>query len=132
MPRTYAAGDVMVLPSYGAGETWGLAVNEAMCLGRPVIASDHVGCAADLVKPEQTGLIFPAGDVEALAHCLRRALGQSRGAEGDRSPLCQWGQAGQAHISHYSYDQATEGLLEALSTLAPRRWSAQKQCLATF
>jgi glycosyltransferase involved in cell wall biosynthesis len=114
MPRTYAAGDVMVLPSSGAGETWGLAVNEAMCLGRPVIASDQVGCAADLVKPGQTGLIFPAGDVDALASCLRQALGQSRGADG--SPLRQWGQAGQAHISHYSYDQATEGLMEALST----------------
>ena len=31
MPRTYAAGDIFVLPSYGSGETWGLAVNEAMC-----------------------------------------------------------------------------------------------------
>lgn len=129
MPRTYAAGDVLVLPSYGAGETWGLAVNEAMCLGKPVIASDHVGCAADLVKPEQTGLIFPAGEVDALTTCLRRALGQSQGTGGDR-PLRQWGQAAQAHISRYSYDQATEGLVEALSTLAPRRWPAQEQCLA--
>src|ERR1035438_7506398 len=30
MPRTYAAADVFVLPSFGRGETWGLAVNEAM------------------------------------------------------------------------------------------------------
>lgn len=130
MPRTYAAGDVMVLPSYGAGETWGLAVNETMCLGKPVIASDHVGCAADLVKPEQTGLIFPAGEVDALAHCLRRTLGHSRGAEA--SSLHQWGQAGQAHINHYSYNQATEGLVKALSTLVPQHWSAQEHSLATF
>lgn len=109
MPRTYATGDVMVLPSYGPSETWGLAVNEAFCLGVPVIVSDHVGCASDLVIPEKTGLIFPAGDVDALGRSLQTAL-----SEGGRQ-LKLWGQNGQHHISHYSYRYATEGLLSALS-----------------
>ena len=109
MPRTYAAGDVMVLPSYGPSETWGLAVNEALCLGVPVIVSDHVGCASDLVIPEKTGLIFPAGDVDALRRSLQTAF-----SEGGRQ-LTLWGQNGQHHISHYSYRYATEGLLSALS-----------------
>src|SRR5437764_6735077 len=49
MPRTYAASDLFVLPSLGPEESWGLAVNEALCLSRPVIVSDHVGCGPDLV-----------------------------------------------------------------------------------
>lgn len=110
MPRTYAAGDVMVLPSYGSGETWGLAVNEAMCLARPVIVSDHVGCTTDLVIPDKTGLIFPAGDVDALTNCLKKVF-QEKG-----QPLQLWGQAGQRHIQNYSYSYATEGLLAAIAT----------------
>jgi glycosyltransferase involved in cell wall biosynthesis len=109
MPRTYAAGDVMVLPSHGPSETWGLAVNEAFCLGVPVIASDHVGCTSDLVVPEKTGLIFPAGDVDTLSHSLKTAF-----SKGGRQ-LAQWGKNGQQHIHHYSYRYATEGLLSALS-----------------
>ncbi|WOD41516.1 glycosyltransferase family 4 protein [Nodosilinea sp. E11] len=109
MPRTYAAGDVLVLPSYGSGETWGLAINEAMCLGTPVIVSDQVGCAADLVKPGETGLVFPAGDVDALTNCLKQAFSDSS------QPLQRWGKAGQHHIQHYSYGAAASGLWRALA-----------------
>ena len=49
MPTRYLLGDVFVLPSEGRHETWGLAVNEAMHLARPVILSDHVGCHPDLL-----------------------------------------------------------------------------------
>lgn len=107
MPRTYAAADLFVLPSYGAGETWGLAINEALCLARPVIVSDHVGCAADLVAPDRNGLVFPAGDVRALTAALREALS-------DRARLADWGQEGQRMVAHYSYAEASRGLFEAL------------------
>jgi glycosyltransferase involved in cell wall biosynthesis len=110
MPRTYAAADLFVLPSYGTGETWGLAVNEAMCMGLPVIVSDHVGCAQDLVHPGRNGLVFPAGDVAALAGALREAF-----ADGAR--LKAWGLASREFIQGYSYEQATQGLLLALAKL---------------
>jgi glycosyltransferase involved in cell wall biosynthesis len=110
MPRTYAIADVVVLPSYGGWETWGLAINEAMCLGRPVIVSSHVGCAQDLVTPFENGLIFRAGEVDAIADCLREAFS-------DLSRLQAWGIASQARIANYSYVQATAGLLQAIDTL---------------
>jgi glycosyltransferase involved in cell wall biosynthesis len=50
MPIVYRLGDVFVLPS-AHGESWGLAVNEALACGTPVIVSDRVGCAADVVHP---------------------------------------------------------------------------------
>ncbi|MCM1981748.1 glycosyltransferase family 4 protein [Lyngbya confervoides] len=109
MPRTLAIADVVVLPSYGAGETWGLIVNEAMCLGKPVIVSHHVGCAEDLVKHGQNGYIFPAGDVASLTQILIQALGQA--------DLDQMGRRSSHHIQAYSYERMAQGLGEALASL---------------
>ena len=52
--RSYLAADLLVLPSLF--EPWGLVINEAMACGLPVIVSDRVGCADDLVRPAETGL----------------------------------------------------------------------------
>jgi glycosyltransferase involved in cell wall biosynthesis len=51
------------------GETWGLAVNEALACGRPVLMSDRVGCAAD-VADESCGRIFPWNDQLALEQAI--------------------------------------------------------------
>jgi len=56
MPIVYHLGDVFVLPSKGPFETWGLAINEAMACGKPVIASNKVGCAVDLIS--NNGFLF--------------------------------------------------------------------------
>lgn len=111
MPRTYAVGDILVLPSLGSGETWGLSINEAMCLSRPVVASNHVGCTLDLVSPHHTGLVFEAGNIEALVSCLKQAFC------GDRQQLKTWGKAGHKHIQRFSYRDATAGLLDGLSAV---------------
>ncbi|WP_235526700.1 glycosyltransferase family 4 protein [Nostoc piscinale] len=107
MPRTYAIADLFVLPSYGTSETWGLAINEGMCLSCPVIVSSHVGCAQDLIYPQRNGLVFPAGDVSALAASLQEAFS-------DRQRLQQWGEESQKIVSQYSYTQASQGLKQAL------------------
>jgi glycosyltransferase involved in cell wall biosynthesis len=114
MPRTYAMGDVFVLPSFGRGETWGLAVNEAMCLGRPIIVSNHVGCAQDLVQPGRNGSVFSAGDVTALTAALREALA-------DVGRLQTWGAQSQEIIQDYDYGHATGGVLAALEFLKKQK-----------
>jgi glycosyltransferase involved in cell wall biosynthesis len=113
MPRTYAAGDVFVLPSFGNGETWGLAVNEAMCLCRPVIVSDHVGCAADLVMGQDTGWVFPAADGLRLSFLLKNALES-------REVLGSMGYAARERVRAYSYLHAAEGLSRAVRSEARR------------
>lgn len=67
--RYYAVADTLVFPSV-QGETWGLVVNEALQFGLRVVASDHPGCARDLlgVAPHR---LFPSGDPQALAQALR-------------------------------------------------------------
>jgi glycosyltransferase involved in cell wall biosynthesis len=72
--RAYAAGDLLVLPSRaGAGETWGLVVNEAMQFGLGAVVSDGVGCAPDLVT-NSTGVVFRSGSVAAAATALQAGV----------------------------------------------------------
>lgn len=113
MPRTYALADLVLLPSYGAGETWGLCINEAMNLARPVIVSSHVGCGPDLVIQGQTGWIVPAGDGEALRAALSDALSNP-------ARLKIMGLAARAHVEHYSYAEASAGLMAALRAVVPQ------------
>lgn len=72
LPILYAAADVFVLPS--EAEPWGLVINEVMAAGVPVIVSDQVGAAADLVERQGTGIVFPCGDVDALSQAMRTLL----------------------------------------------------------
>jgi glycosyltransferase involved in cell wall biosynthesis len=76
----FALADVFVLPALG-----GLAINQAMAYGLPVICSEGDGTEKDLVIPGQTGLLFRPGDVHNLAdkvmellgsHAERRAMGE--------------------------------------------------------
>ena len=76
MPVVYRLGDLFVLPS-SHGESWGLAVNEALASGRPVLVSDRVGCAVDVVD-ETCGRIFaydePTSLMRALCEMTRDAV----------------------------------------------------------
>ena len=79
MPVVYRLGDAVVLPSKGPDETWGLAINEAMACGRPVIVSDKCGAAADIVKNTENGFVFKAGDESELLSCMEKMiLGDTR------------------------------------------------------
>jgi glycosyltransferase involved in cell wall biosynthesis len=73
IPSYYSIADVFVMCS-GAGETWGLAVNEAMNFAKPIIISDTCGCSVDLVKHGENGFIFKEGNKEQLAAYLQKTL----------------------------------------------------------
>lgn len=75
LPEIYGACDVFVLPS--ENEPWGLVVNEAMAAGLPVVVSDGVGAARDLVKDGSNGFVYPVGDVAELAERLGRLTGDA-------------------------------------------------------
>jgi glycosyltransferase involved in cell wall biosynthesis len=57
LPDLYARFHAYLQPS-SEGETWGLAVNEAMASGLPVIVSTKCGCHEDLVKLSINGYLF--------------------------------------------------------------------------
>ncbi len=63
-----SAMDAFVLPSV-AVETFSNAALEAMAMARPVVLTD-IGGAREMVVDGASGLIYPAGDVEALIRSL--------------------------------------------------------------
>jgi glycosyltransferase involved in cell wall biosynthesis len=109
MPSRYLLSDIFVLPSLG--ETWGLAVNEAMHMGLPCIVSDRVGCQRDLVTHRETGWVFESGDPTALERTLSEALREI----GTPSRKEEMRRAVEGRISGYTYSQTTDGLLKALA-----------------
>jgi len=70
-PSLYAGMDVLALPSLLEGLP--RSVMEAAAMGIPVVASDVKG-NREVVIDGRTGLLFPYGDVRALAAALRRIL----------------------------------------------------------
>ena len=69
LERTYAAADLLVLPSHA--ETYGMVVTEALARGVPVVATDVGGVSEAL---GDGGLLVPPGDPAALGAALRRWL----------------------------------------------------------
>jgi glycosyltransferase involved in cell wall biosynthesis len=67
----YSAADLFVLPSLE--DNLPQTGMEAMSCGTPVVAF-AAGGIPDYVRPEQTGLLAPVGDSEALAQQLRRLV----------------------------------------------------------
>jgi glycosyltransferase involved in cell wall biosynthesis len=82
-------------------------VNEAASCGLPLVLSDRVGAAHDLLRDGENGVLVPAGDVTAAAEALRRlaASPDLRAAYGARSrELAQdWG-----------YGPSVEGFVSAV------------------
>jgi glycosyltransferase involved in cell wall biosynthesis len=96
LPEVFAAADALVLPSRQEG--WGLVVPEALAAGLPVIASDCVNSALDLVVQGESGFRFPVGDAHALADAMRSIANgidgsaamkaNARAAVENESPAC--------------------------------------------
>lgn len=93
----FRQADLFVLPGTG-----GLAVQEAMAAGLPVIAAEADGTQEDLVRPEN-GWLVPPGELAALQHTLQLALS-------DRERLARMG-AESARI--ISSEVNLEGMVEA-------------------
>ena len=92
LPQFFAQADVFVLPSRHDG--WGVVVNQALGAGLPILASDQVGAAHDLVRAGENGFTFPAGDANALAAAMLRyaanpALALAHG-EASRRASADW------------------------------------------
>ena len=56
-----------------------MVVNEAAASGLPLVLSDRVGAASDLLEDGRNGVLVPVGDLDAAADALR-ALAVDPGA----------------------------------------------------
>jgi glycosyltransferase involved in cell wall biosynthesis len=105
LPPFYARAGACILPSIS--DQWGLAINEAMASGIPVLVSSACGCAPDLVEEGVSGFVFDPLDTAALSGLLRRVAGLP---EKER---LQIGAAGRERISLYSPRRFADALVEA-------------------
>ncbi len=110
LPEVYAASDALVLPS--GYEPFGLVVNEAFAVGRPLVTR-ACGAAGELVQDGVTGHVVDVGDTEALADRLRILARKP-------SLLEAMGRNAQARIAEWGPDQNAEAFVHACLSLQGR------------
>lgn len=112
LPALYDLCDVFVLPS--SFEPWGLVVNEVMNAAKPVIASNEVGAAVDLIEDGENGYVFPVGSATDLAECLKLTLNKPGNA-------IRMGENSLTKIQNWSFAENYTALLKALTTVTTHR-----------
>jgi len=113
--QAYVAADIFVLPSK-EHETWGVVVNEAMNFQLPIVVSDMVGCAVDLVKHGENGFVFSSDSLDQLVEYLLTLVDSAelRHIMGLRSSQ---------RIRGFSYDVSADGVVRAISAaVGGERW----------
>lgn len=120
IPSAYACADVFALASR-LHETWGLVVNEAMNFHLPILVSDKVGCAVDLVEHGGNGFVASASDVEDFAGRMKQLVE-------DAALRHRLGSASLARISAWHFDDTAQGAIEAVAaTVGSARWSVAEE-----
>ena len=69
--KIYSAMDVFILPSIN--EPFGLAILEAMAVGKPVIAT-NAGGIPEIIRDEETGLLVEPRSPKAIAEAIDRLI----------------------------------------------------------
>ena len=117
--QSLAEADCLLLPSLS--ETWGLVVNEALCVGIPVIVSSRCGCAKDLATAK-TGWVVDAENVAELVQAMATVCSASL------QHLEAMGEAGVKQAVEYSPDACAKRIARNLEDLL-NRYRARKGLL---
>ena len=108
LPELFAGADVFVMPSRHDG--WGVVMNQAIGAGLPIIATEAVGAAHDLVRHGVNGLLVPTENVPALAGAMEQLT---------REPSLRNAMAAKAADMRAWLDPTT-GVRELVAALASR------------
>lgn len=101
MPSIYQLSNALCLPSKGPGETWGLAMNEAMAAGLPVLGSTKAGGSIDLIK--DNGIIFqPEAVNEVKDYILTLKNSPKKYTDAQTASL--------SHIKNFTFTQIAEAV----------------------
>ena len=110
----FAIADVFALLS--RHEPWGVVVNEAAACGLPLVVSDRVGAAFDLVVDGRNGALVPADDPEAAGLAIRTLAADP---EWRRAA----GQASREIMRDWGYEPSIENLVRVARRVAGRQAS---------
>ena len=112
VPYAYAASDIFALLS-AWGETFGVAVAEAMYFGLPLLLSDKVGSAADLLGDGANGYLVARDDLDEATRRLDALVADAERRE-------RFGLVSGQRISEWTLDHAAEGAVSAIRFAADR------------
>ncbi len=112
LPRWYATSDIFVSPASG-NESFGIVLAEAMAAGRAVVASDIPGYRS-VVTPGENGVMFPPGDVPALASALAALVDDP----GRRQRLAE---RGRARSLEFAWPRVTDRIEEVYRQVLEKR-----------
>jgi phosphatidyl-myo-inositol alpha-mannosyltransferase len=102
------AAGLLVAPSLG-GESFGMVLTRAFACATPVVASDIEGYA-QVADHDETGILVPPGDVDALAEAVIELLG-------DEDRRRAYGAAARTAAEVYSWDRIARRLLDVYERL---------------
>lgn len=107
----YEQSDIFVLPNrfLNQNDAWGLSVNEAMQFGKPVIVSEAIGAAYDLVRNGENGYIVIPGNVDSLYQAINQVLEENR--------LKEMGENSLNIIRDYSYQNQARLFIDAMKSI---------------
>jgi glycosyltransferase involved in cell wall biosynthesis len=82
-------------------------VNEAAACGLPLVLSDRVGAAADLLRDGENGFLVEAGDAVAAAAAIRRLAD-------DPSLRVSYGARSREIVAAWGYGPSVDGFVAAV------------------
>jgi glycosyltransferase involved in cell wall biosynthesis len=106
----YVLSNIYILPSIKTPmvrEAWGLTLNEAMYVGKPVISTDAVGASCDLIKNGVNGYIVKNTDIYELYKVMKSILSDD---ELER----KMGEESRKIIANFTYENMVKGFKEAV------------------
>ena len=107
----YVAADVFALLS--VREPWGVVVNEAAACALPLLLSDRVGAAHDLLRDSENGFLVPVGDHRAAALALTTLAADPELRE-------RFGARSRELVGDWGYEPSIEGFRTAVREAAAR------------
>lgn len=110
----YALCDVCVVPSitYIVADIWVHVVNDAMSTGKPVIATDAVGAAFDMIQDGINGFTVPEKDADALYKAIKKILTEPELAK-------RMGEEAKRTVAQgFTYEHMIEGFVKAVESVS--------------
>jgi len=100
LPNVYSGADVLCVPSRHDG--WGLVVPEGLAAGLPVIGSNRMGAALDLLTTGKNGWLTRSGDEDSVFRAMREAATLSN------ERLSQVALSARATVANHSLSRGAE------------------------
>ena len=111
LAQLYVDADVFALLS--RHEPWGVAVNEAAASGLPLLLSDRVGAASDLLADGQNGFLVAAGDMPAAGAALERLASEPALRQ-------EFGTRSRELVSEWDYESSVDNFVAAVREATSR------------